>query len=419
MSRVSIIVLPRGGDGKRRRFDRRDDDEMASSLTSTADELAVPSGRTMVCVRARRRVLASLGLAWCTACAAITGLDGLQKVACVTACDGAADSPDAIGPLADGPAIQGDIGPTPPRDDGLAMQGDEGPPLPTGDGPATQSNGSPDVVANDAEGASDAMTSNDAVSESDSTVSDGGAASAHDASDARDLPDVSDGSNADTGAGLDAKVDSSPDASAGPITFVQIATATNLGTLPSQSVTFAQPQQAGDLIVVAIGWTDAISSVATVTDTAGNTYRLAIGPTRLAPDLSQSIYYASAIAAAGAGTNRTKVTFSPTASSIDMRAAEYSGLGNANLDVTSGASGVSAAASSGNATIAAARELLFGAGMCSQNYSAPSAGFTQRIVTANGDIAEDRIANSAGTYAAGGVLPNGSVEWVMQLATFR
>src|SRR4029078_3118562 len=68
---------------------------------------------------------------------------------------------------------------------------------------------------------------------------------------------------------------------------------------PATSVTvpFTAAQAQGALNVVIVGWNDGTALVGTVTDTAGNTYQLAIGPTVLPGRVSQSIYYAANIKA--------------------------------------------------------------------------------------------------------------------------
>jgi len=63
------------------------------------------------------------------------------------------------------------------------------------------------------------------------------------------------------------------------------------------------------LNVVVVGWNDTTSTVQSVTDSTGNAYSLAIGPTS-GTGLRQSIYYAANI---NGGSNTVKVTFSQTA----------------------------------------------------------------------------------------------------------
>src|ERR1700676_4454131 len=76
------------------------------------------------------------------------------------------------------------------------------------------------------------------------------------------------------------------------------------------TVSFPAAQSAGDLNVVVVGWGDASSQVSSVSDSKGNLYSLAVGPTALAGPsaLTQSIYYAKNIVAASAGANVVTLT---------------------------------------------------------------------------------------------------------------
>jgi hypothetical protein len=62
-------------------------------------------------------------------------------------------------------------------------------------------------------------------------------------------------------------------------------------------------------------------------------------------------------------------------------------------------------------------ELLFGADLAATT-SGPGAGYTSRILTSDGDIAEDNIANVTGSYSATAPLKTKG-PWVMQIATFK
>jgi hypothetical protein len=169
--------------------------------------------------------------------------------------------------------------------------------------------------------------------------------------------------------------------------------------------------------VLAVGWSDSTSLVSSVVDTAGNTYTRAAGPTSYAPDLSQSLYYAAGIKAAT--TNKITVTMNITVNGLDLRAAEFSGLSTTTpLDVTAGASGKTMTASSGNATTTAPYELLFGAGMSTDFYTAAGTGYTALIFTTNGNVAEYEIVSTQGAYSAQATQASAS-EYVMQLATFQ
>jgi hypothetical protein len=204
-----------------------------------------------------------------------------------------------------------------------------------------------------------------------------------------------------------------------PIAFVQVAASTPGGWVHSVSATFAQPQLAGDLNVIAIGWNNTTANIADVSDTSGNVYQLAVGPTQFAPDLTQFIYYAPNIAAAGAGANVVTVTFARGANVADLRILEYSGLDPlAPFDAASDGSGNDPGpAASGTVSTTAERSLLVGAGMTTGAFTDPGSGYTMRQVTDDGDMVEDQIV-SPGSYDAEASLGSSS-EWVIQVAAFH
>lgn len=208
-------------------------------------------------------------------------------------------------------------------------------------------------------------------------------------------------------------------AQAATAAFVQVSSATPKGKQPQVSVTYGQAQGAGDTNILAIGWTNAPATIAAVTDSAGNSYQVAV-PAIRSSGISQAIYYARNIKAAAAGANTVTVKFNKPASSIDIRAAEYSGLDAADpLDAVHAASGTSATPNSGPVTTTAAQEVIFGAGMTAGDFTAAGSGFTSRIITTpNGNIAEDRFVTVTGSYSATATL-SASAAWVMQVATLR
>ncbi len=186
-------------------------------------------------------------------------------------------------------------------------------------------------------------------------------------------------------------------------------------TNSSVSVAYTNAQTAGNLNVVAVGWGDTTSSVASVTDSKGNTYTKAVGPTSIT-GVQQSIYYAKNIVA---GSNTVTVKFNQAAAYPDVRILEYNGLDPTNpLDVTAAASGNGTNANSGAATTTAANELIFGTGTTAGvALTAPGPGFTTRISNIYGSLAEDEIVSTTGSYAA--TATNSGGNWVMQMATFR
>jgi hypothetical protein len=205
-----------------------------------------------------------------------------------------------------------------------------------------------------------------------------------------------------------------PPLSAG-VNLVQVNYKTSTSAASSLATAYPSAQTAGNLNIVVVGWNDTASAVSSVTDSRGNTYTRAIGPTA-GTALTQSIYYAKNIAA---GSNTVTVTFNQAAAYPDVRVLEYSGADKANpLDVTAAAVGTGLAANSGSASTTSLNELIFGAGMTFDAYRAPGSGFTNRVITNFGDIAEDATVTSTGLYGATASL-RASAPWVMQMAAFR
>ncbi|MCV7071961.1 PQQ-dependent sugar dehydrogenase, partial [Mycobacterium rufum] len=201
--------------------------------------------------------------------------------------------------------------------------------------------------------------------------------------------------------------------------FVQVAAATPQTAQASVAVTYTAAQIAGDTNVLAIGWNNATSTITSVTDSAGNAYRLA-SPTARGSGISQAIYYASGIKGTAAGTNTVTVVFNTATPYVDIRALEYSGLDPVNpFDRTASATGTGTAASSGAVTTTAANELIFAAGMTTGAFSGPGTGFSSRIITTpDADIAQDRVVSATGSYGATAAL-SGSAPWLLQVATFK
>ena len=197
------------------------------------------------------------------------------------------------------------------------------------------------------------------------------------------------------------------------ISFGQVAAATPQSSTATVPVTFPGVQTVGDLNIVVVGWNDTTSAVQSVTDSAGNTYSLAIGPTS-GTALRQSIYYAPNIVG---GANTVTVTFNQPAAYPDVRILEYRGV--TTLDAKAGASGNSATTNSGSATTTSANELIFGANMVYTLTAAAGSGFTTRVITSpDGDIAEDKVVTTAGSNSATATLTS-SGPWVMQMVTFK
>ncbi len=199
--------------------------------------------------------------------------------------------------------------------------------------------------------------------------------------------------------------------------YLQGGSATPQTNQTAVAVTLQSPQSAGDLLVVFAGWNDATATVSSVTDSVGDVFSLAVGPTKRTTVLSQSIYYAKNIAG---GANTVTVRFSRAAKFVDLRVLEYAGLDPvAPFDSAAAASGSSGLADTGLLTTHAANDLLVAGDMVMTGSPAAGSGYTSRLITTpDDDIAEDRVAGAAGTYNATApvVGPNG---WVIQVAAFK
>jgi hypothetical protein len=192
--------------------------------------------------------------------------------------------------------------------------------------------------------------------------------------------------------------------------FVQVAA--NSAT----TATFPGPSNPGDLIVVSSYWSSQAVSVTSVTDTKGNTYNLAIGPTNWGgASYRGATYYASNIAGGGAATTIT-ITYSGAQGGTITFAAEYSGVATFNpLDQVSAQTGTGTVLNSGTVATGQGTELIYGFGM-SAGVATIDPPYTARSVLSNNFIA-DRTVFRTGYYSVTGT--NANVAWLCQMATFR
>ncbi len=205
------------------------------------------------------------------------------------------------------------------------------------------------------------------------------------------------------------------------LAYVQGNNATPQSPLASVTVPYTIAQGAGDLNVVIVGWNGSTSQVSSVTDSKGNVYQLAVGPTVLTgpPAFSQSIYYSKNILPAAAGANVVTVNLNAAANYVDLRVLEYRGVDQVSpFEVSAAATGSSATTSSGTLITKNATDLLVGANTVWTSTTGPGAGFTQRLLTNDGDIAQDRTLTAAGSYSAAAPLSSAG-PWIAQAATFR
>jgi hypothetical protein len=203
------------------------------------------------------------------------------------------------------------------------------------------------------------------------------------------------------------------------IAFKQTNSYTSASPQTTATVVFNSAQGAGNLNVLAVAWYNTTAHVLSVTDTRGNTYALAAGPTTQAVAGTQAIYYAANIVAAPAGGNSVTVTFDAAAPYPDLRVAEYTGISPVNaLDVSMSATGSGTTSNSGSATTTNANDLLVGASYVTTGSTGAGTGYTARVITTeNGSLLEDRVVTSTGSYNA--TAPMSSGTYIMQMAAFK
>ncbi|MBV9893806.1 MAG: hypothetical protein JO020_06540 [Chloroflexi bacterium] len=201
-----------------------------------------------------------------------------------------------------------------------------------------------------------------------------------------------------------------------PPSFKQTSNAVPQSSQQVVQVRYNNPQTAGDTNILLIGWNDNTSSLVGVSDSAGNSYQVAVQVAR-GQKLSQAILYAKNIKAAPAG-NTVTVRFNEAVPFADVRILEYGGLDPNNpFDSGSSAAGAGGMATSGGVTTHAPNELIVGGGMTNGGFAGSGQSYTTRVITnPDADIAEDRTAGAAGQYSA--TAPVNDV-YVMQAAAFR
>jgi hypothetical protein len=203
------------------------------------------------------------------------------------------------------------------------------------------------------------------------------------------------------------------------ITYVQGA---NAGNENAGSVSRAFPSSvvAGNTIIVVVVTTGAQPT--TVTDTAANTYTMAVANDANANNTQVSIWYAANVV--GGAITVTVTLTQPADNGIAIH--EYRGLASASpLDRTAGAGGRSAAPASGaTPATSQASELVFSA-TGNNKFGAvftAGAGFTLRQSLSDGiteDIAsEDRVASATGAQT-GAFTTNIVTDWSCVVATFK
>jgi hypothetical protein len=209
-------------------------------------------------------------------------------------------------------------------------------------------------------------------------------------------------------------------ATPGAITYVQRAEidVQTAGTTATSNA-FPAPVTAGNLIVVWVWYKlgAAPGQVMQITDTVGNQYLLAIGPTPGAgvqAGFQQEIWYAKNING-GTGVQVT-ATFSANTTERAIGAQEYANADKNQplVNTPIGMAGNGANATLGPIVTNLARMSF--AAVVFQGQGTAGAGFTQRS-SLQGNVTEDRAVTLPGSYSA--TFTNTAQAWLAQMVTFR
>jgi hypothetical protein len=197
-------------------------------------------------------------------------------------------------------------------------------------------------------------------------------------------------------------------------TYVQSTSKNQLSSVVT--LTFPSVSTSGNLIVLSIDHNDQSINVLSVTDSAGNSYQLAVGPTNWASERAYT-YYANNIK--GGSQITITITLSGTPSLYgEFYVAEYSGVATTNpLDQTSVATGTSSAFDSGSKTTTQASELIYGFVDSGSSVLTLDPSFTAREILNDNRLA-DKTVSSTGSYNFSGTFGS-STTWVAHMATFK
>ncbi len=181
----------------------------------------------------------------------------------------------------------------------------------------------------------------------------------------------------------------------------------------SAALEFKRPNEPGNLIVAYVVWDG--GSGAAVSDTTGNAYQSAVGPTQSGAGRAQ-LFYAANVAA---GRNELTSSFGAGVGSRGVLCAyEYSGVARTDpLRATLAASGSADAIESGELAAGAGELLFVAVGTDGTGIAKLKPRWRTRIHK-HGTRTADRVVKEAGLYGATARQQSGTA-WVMQMAAFE
>jgi hypothetical protein len=202
--------------------------------------------------------------------------------------------------------------------------------------------------------------------------------------------------------------------------FVQQA-AKDGGPVASTTQTFPAPSTTGNLIVVSVGYDSPAATISSVTDSKGNTYNLAVGPTNWATGgvVHTSTYYARNITGGGAAITITVTLSGASTSVLQVYQFEYSGVATVSpVDKTSSNFGTGLSpVNSGSQTTTQVNELIYGLVATTVGGVTGGASYTTRSAF-NTQFIGDKNAPSTGSYNVDATF-TGAQDWVSHMVTFK
>jgi hypothetical protein len=195
--------------------------------------------------------------------------------------------------------------------------------------------------------------------------------------------------------------------------YVQSSSATSVSGSVLQ-VVLPNPQNAGDLLVVFVGWTG-MGTVANLADSRGDTFLTAVGAT-VGNNLGQAMFYAPNVNSGE--TNTVSITFTATTSDLDARVLEYTQMATIDvLGVGTSKAGSGTAQMSSDSLLVAESSVLVAGFMSNETVTTPGTGFAGRITTTAGNYAEDRDISAEGSYVADATQSNTGA-FIVHVAAF-
>lgn len=202
---------------------------------------------------------------------------------------------------------------------------------------------------------------------------------------------------------------------AAPPSFVQKVEIDGSGSTTA-SVMFPSNVAAGNLLIAAIDYANPMPDPTSLADTAGDTFTLIEKPTQ--GTWRTLVGYAIA-SSGGPMTVTFAVPGSPTI--LNLRAFEYSNVAPVQpVSASAGATGTSVGPDASTTMISTQEpnELIFAFFTVRGQIAAPGTGFTSRS-SFDGDVVEDRVAPTAGSYTVIGSASPAAAEWSLTAVALR